>query len=111
MSSTVPRYLNSIHIFDLSCSSDQLQPYPPPQSVMIFLKYFDASKQTVHGVGRVYVAKATKISDLILVINERMHWTHSTPLKLYEVSYPRYNLSFGCDFMANRKSNQAWLSS
>ena len=74
---------------------------------MIFLKYFDASKQTIHGVGSVYMPKASKIGDLVPVINEKMHWTYITPLKLYEVSYPRYNLSFGCGFMANRKSNQA----
>jgi len=70
---------------------------------MIFLKHFDTSKQSLHGVGRVYMTRARKVGDLVPVINERMHWTHNTPLKLYEVSYPRNNLSFGRGFMENRK--------
>ena len=73
---------------------------------MIFLKHFDTSKQSLYGVGRVYMAKASKVGDLVLVINERMRWTHSTPLKLYEVSFPCSNLSFGYGLMANRKSSQ-----
>jgi hypothetical protein len=73
---------------------------------MIFLKHFDTSKQSLYGVGRVYMAKASKVGDLVPVINERMRWTHSTPLKLYEVSFPCNNLSFGHGLMANRKLNQ-----
>ena len=70
---------------------------------MIFLKHFDTSKQSLYGVGRVYMAKASKVGKLVPVINDRMHWTHSTPLKLYEVSSPRNNLSFGRGFTENRK--------
>ena len=78
---------------------------------MIFLKHFDTSKQSIFGVGRVYMAQASKVGDLVPVINERMRWTDSTPLRLYEVSHPRNNLTFGRGLTANRKSNQAWLSS
>ena len=88
-------------------SSDQLQPDPLPQSIIIFLKHFDVSKQSIFGVGKVYMAKASKVGDLVPVINNRMRWTNDTPLKLYEVSYPRDNLTFGRGLMANRKSNQA----
>ena len=70
---------------------------------MIFLKHFDTLKQSLYGVGRVYMAKASRVGDLVPVINERMRWTHSTLLKLYEVSYARNNLTFGRGFMANRK--------
>jgi len=73
---------------------------------MIFLKHFDTSKQSLYGVGRVYMSKASKVGDLVPVINERMHWVDSTPLKLYEVSYPCNNISFGHSLIANRKSNQ-----
>ena len=52
---------------------------------MIFLKYFDVSKQTLLGIGKVYVQKNTKVGDLSLIINERMRWQPTTPLKLYEV--------------------------
>ena len=31
------------------------------------------------------MARASKVGDLIPVINERMRWTPGTPLKLYEV--------------------------
>lgn len=54
---------------------------------MIFLKHFDTSKQSLYGVGKVYMARASKVGDLIPVINERMRWTPGTPLKLYEVRY------------------------
>jgi len=60
------------------------KPDPPPQSIMIFLKHFDTSKQTLYGVGKIFVSKNAKVGDLVPVINERMRWPE-TPLKLYEV--------------------------
>lgn len=51
---------------------------------MIFLKHFDIANQKLTGVGKVYVPRASKVSDLIPIINERMRWTPDTPLKLYE---------------------------
>ena len=51
---------------------------------MIFLKHFDNTKQTLLGVGKVYVLRNSKVGDLIPIINERMRWS-ATPLKLYEV--------------------------
>jgi len=67
------------------------QPLPDinnPNSIMIFLKYFDVSKQTLLGVGKVYVQKNSKVGDLAYVINERMRWQPTTPLKLYEEIKP-----------------------
>jgi len=52
---------------------------------MIFVKHFDMSKQTLYGVGKVYVSRNSKVQDLHPIINERMRWTPGTPLKLYEV--------------------------
>ena len=62
-----------------------MQPEIPAGSIMIFLKHFDTSKQTLCGVGKVYVPRSSKVGDLASVINERMRWTPGTPLKLYEV--------------------------
>lgn len=52
---------------------------------MVFLKHFDTSKQTLYGVGKVYVSRNNKVQDLHPMINERMRWTPGTPLRLYEV--------------------------
>lgn len=57
-------------------------------SIMVFLKHFDTSKQTLYGVGKVYVSRNSKVQDLHPGINERMRWTPGTPLKLYEVPSP-----------------------
>lgn len=62
------------------------QPDPPAGAIMIFLKHFDTSKQTLLGVGKVYAQRNSKVGDLAPLINERMRWTPGTPLKLYEVS-------------------------
>ncbi|CAE6431473.1 unnamed protein product [Rhizoctonia solani] len=59
-----------------------------PNSIMIFLKYFDVSKQTLSGIGKVYVQKNSKVGDLIPIINERMRWQPSTPIRLYEEIKP-----------------------
>ncbi|KAH7915018.1 hypothetical protein BJ138DRAFT_1170257 [Hygrophoropsis aurantiaca] len=61
---------------------------PAPGAIMIFIKHFDTSKQTLYGIGKVYVARNCKVSDLHSVINERMRWTPGTPLKLYEEIKP-----------------------
>ena len=53
---------------------------------MIFLKHYDTSKQTLLGAGKVYMPKASKVGDLVSIINERMRWTPGTALKLYEVT-------------------------
>lgn len=52
---------------------------------MVFLKHFDTSKQTLYGIGKTYMPRNSKVGDLIPIINERMRWGPTTPLKLYEV--------------------------
>ncbi|KAI6036116.1 ICP0-binding domain of ubiquitin-specific protease 7-domain-containing protein, partial [Pisolithus microcarpus] len=42
------------------------------------------SKQSLFGVGKVYVSRNSKVQDLHPIINERMRWTSGTPLRLYE---------------------------
>lgn len=67
---------------------DPSRPDPPAHSIMVFLKHFDTSKQTLVGAGKAYVSKTSKVGDLVSVINERMRWTPGTPLKLYEEIKP-----------------------
>ncbi|KIK23400.1 hypothetical protein PISMIDRAFT_10907 [Pisolithus microcarpus 441] len=67
---------------------DPSKPDPPPWHIMIFLKHFDTSKQSLFGVGKVYVSRNSKVQDLHPIINERMRWTSGTPLRLYEEIKP-----------------------
>ncbi|KAJ7219761.1 hypothetical protein C8J57DRAFT_1440421 [Mycena rebaudengoi] len=67
---------------------DPFKPDPPPQSIMIFLKHFDTNKQTLLGIGNVYMLRTSKVAELAHVIHERMRWTPGTPLKLYEEIKP-----------------------
>jgi ubiquitin carboxyl-terminal hydrolase 7 len=62
-----------------------LQPEPPAGSIMIFLKHFDMAKQTLYGIGKVYMSRNSKVQDLHPLVNERMRWAPGTPLRLFEV--------------------------
>ncbi|KAJ6502615.1 hypothetical protein C8R45DRAFT_977205 [Mycena sanguinolenta] len=78
---------NDLRLY-LDLIPDPSKPDPPPQSIMVFLKHFDTSKQTLLGAGKVYMLRTSKVSELVHVINERMRWTPGTPLKLYEEIKP-----------------------
>ncbi|KAJ7582794.1 hypothetical protein C8J56DRAFT_955745 [Mycena floridula] len=67
---------------------DPSRPDPPPQSIMVFLKHFDTSKQTLLGAGKTYMLRTSKVGDLVPIINEKMRWTPGTPLKLFEEIKP-----------------------
>ena len=56
------------------------------ETAMIFLKHFDATTQSLFGIGKVDMSRASKVNDLTPVINERMKWASRTPLKVYEVA-------------------------
>lgn len=60
--------------------------YADPQNppIMVFLKWFDVSRQTLLGQGKVFVGKNQKVGDLHGLICEKMGWPASTPIKLYE---------------------------
>lgn len=60
-------------------------PNPP---LMIFLKYFDVSRQTLTGLGRIYVQRNQKVLDLVPTINELMRWAPQTLITLYEEIKP-----------------------
>ncbi|WVQ73689.1 hypothetical protein IAR50_003269 [Cryptococcus sp. DSM 104548] len=57
---------------------------PNNHPIMLFLKWFDCSRQTLLGQGKVFVDKYQKTSDLFGIIQEKMGWPSSTPIKLYE---------------------------
>ena len=63
-----------------------IQPEIPGGSIMIFLKHFDVTRQSLYGIGKVYVSRSAKVADLYQFINEKMRWSAGTPLKLYEVN-------------------------
>lgn len=57
---------------------------PNNAPIMIFLKWFDCSRQTLTGQGKVFVNRNSKVSELLPYIQEKMGWPSSTPIKLYE---------------------------
>ena len=58
----------------------------PP--LMIFLKYFDVTRQTLTGQGRVYVQRSMKVSELVPTINQLMRWPPTVQVRLYEEIKP-----------------------
>ncbi|PSR74161.1 hypothetical protein PHLCEN_2v10117 [Hermanssonia centrifuga] len=81
------RQQNDLRLY-LDVIADPSRPEVPPGSIMIFLKHFDTSKQTLYGVGKMYVLRSSKVGDLVTLINEKMRWPPGTPLKLFEEIKP-----------------------
>lgn len=63
----------------------QLHADPSNPPIMIFLKWFDFSRQTLTGQGKIFVSQNDKVSSLFGYIQERMSWAPNVPIKLYEV--------------------------
>lgn len=59
--------------------------------IVIFLKHFDVDKQTLNGVGHIYISKEKKVDELVPAILKKMGWPEKlvtgekTQLKLFEV--------------------------
>ncbi|PKY58434.1 hypothetical protein RhiirA4_550053 [Rhizophagus irregularis] len=53
-------------------------------SIIIFLKYFDPSTQTLKGLCHLYVQKFGKVKDYINIFCEKEKLPPDTPLKIYE---------------------------
>jgi len=62
-------------------------------TIMIFLKHFDIATQSLFGSGKIYMPTASKVGDLVPIINERMGWASGTALKLYEVANGTFSLT------------------
>jgi ubiquitin carboxyl-terminal hydrolase 7 len=73
---------------DIRPEHEKTHPEPNGNTLMIFLKYFDAAKQQLYGFGKVYVQRQMRVCDLSGIIYERMHWHGSTPLKFFEEIKP-----------------------
>lgn len=52
--------------------------------ILVFLKYFDVHKQTLTGIGHVYVKKHDKVAEIAPQICQIMQWDSNTPLLLFE---------------------------
>ena len=65
-------------------SADGTISWPDSNSVLVFLKHFDAPSQIISGVGAVYVRKTQKVADLAPVILEKMGWPAGTEFMLFE---------------------------
>lgn len=64
-----------------SATSVQQQQQKP---IMIFLKYFDADKQQLRGIGHIYMSPLDKAQDIAPHILRIMGWDEGVALELYE---------------------------
>lgn len=51
-------------------------------SILLLLKHFDVERQTLRGVGHVYIGKDKKVEDLVPFINKKMRWQDESEDKL-----------------------------
>ncbi|KAJ7206534.1 ICP0-binding domain of ubiquitin-specific protease 7-domain-containing protein [Mycena pura] len=72
----------------LDIITDTSKPYPPPQSIMVFLKHFDTQSQKLCGAGKVFMPRTSKVSELAGVIRRRMAFPLHARVKLYEEINP-----------------------
>ena len=61
---------------------------PTSNNMLIFLKYFDPSRQVLQGATYTYVSRFDKVQELVPFINEFMSWSSDTPVNLYEEIKP-----------------------
>jgi ubiquitin carboxyl-terminal hydrolase 7 len=66
--------------------SVDLRNAPNNRPLMLFLKHFDASSQSLYGVGNFYAAYQDRVLDLSPAILKMMGWPTGTNLRLHEVS-------------------------
>jgi len=57
-------------------------------TILVFLKHFDARKQTLLGLGKKYVLRNSRPADLCPTINQELKRPPSTSLKFYEEVKP-----------------------
>ncbi|CAB5376644.1 unnamed protein product [Rhizophagus irregularis] len=61
---------------------------PKASRIIVFLKYFDPDKQTLEGLGHLYIQKFGKVGDITRVLCEKKEFPPDTPLKIYEEVKP-----------------------
>lgn len=83
------RYVARIGIGSVrSLTSPKFFPEVNNNTLVIFLKHFDVSKQHLYGICKMYVQRSMKVADLTAMINERLRWPANTPLKFFEEIKP-----------------------
>jgi ubiquitin carboxyl-terminal hydrolase 7 len=65
-------------------SDVQPQEWSDNDFVLVFLKNFDVTTQTLSGVGSVYMRKNQKVQDLAPIILSKMNWPTGTDFMLFE---------------------------
>lgn len=66
-------------------SADGTMTWPDSNNtVLIFLKHFDAPSQTLTGLCSVYVRRSQKVAELAPIILEKMNWPAGTEFMLFE---------------------------
>lgn len=66
---------------------------PKNDLIVLFLKHFDVEKQTLTGVGHIYISREKKVDELVPAIFKKMNWPERTltgekrQLRLYEVRH------------------------
>jgi ubiquitin carboxyl-terminal hydrolase 7 len=58
-------------------ASYQSQPSGGPvksDTILLLLKHFDVEKQTLEGVGHLYISKEKKVDELVPMILQKMGW-------------------------------------
>jgi ubiquitin carboxyl-terminal hydrolase 7 len=78
---------NDLRLY-LDIVQDNYKQEIPNGYIMVFLKHFDNDKQRLLGLGKTYVNRNSKVSDLFPYINEQMRWPPGSPIKLYEEIKP-----------------------
>jgi ubiquitin carboxyl-terminal hydrolase 7 len=74
-----------LEIFPMEDKIKWASEHPDEPPIMIFVKHFDVSTQTLAGVGHFYVHKNMRVQDLVPMICEKTAVPAGTPLKVYEV--------------------------
>ncbi|KAK9894556.1 cysteine proteinase [Cystobasidium minutum MCA 4210] len=77
-----------LEIFPIEEKIKWAHDHPEEPPIMIFVKHFDVSAQTLAGVGHFYVHKNMRVQDLVPMICEKTAVPLGTPLKIYEEIKP-----------------------
>jgi ubiquitin carboxyl-terminal hydrolase 7 len=63
-------WLSDLHLYlDVIPEGGKLE---PPPDIMVFLKHFDTTKQTLYSAGKSCVPQNSKVSNLYPIINEML---------------------------------------
>lgn len=79
-----PMWPNSQPSVPSSPAVNGAAPQPTHKHIIIFLKYFDIERQSLQGMGHIYMDPSDKVQDLAPQILQLMGWEPGVSLELYE---------------------------